>query len=176
MSKVVVGDFGAAHGFKGWIRVNSYTELDADIFNFKPWLIAKDNNNFSSLKILDWKNHFKKKIVLLEGYDSDLSVKTLVNSKIYICRSNLKDLNDEGYYWSDLIGCSVFNKRGVSIGLVSDLFNNTAHDILVVKNDLVNDSDNSECSEILIPFIYDSIVFSVNLDSKKIIVDWENDF
>jgi len=174
--KVLVGSFGATHGFKGGIRIHSYTEVASDIFKSNPWHIVSSNQSFT-VQVISWKNHFNKQIAFIDGYSSDSQVKLLTNSKIYICRSNLADLAAGSYYWSDLVGCLVINKSGYNFGTVVELFNNKAHDVLVIKPEFLRkDQTTKDEQEVLIPFVQDSIVTKVDLDAKIINVDWEVGF
>lgn len=69
------------------------------------------------------------------------------------------------YYWSQLTGLSVVNQQGIELGEVANLFETGANDVMVVKGD----------KERLIPFT-EFAVHEVDLDNKKIIVDWDADF
>ena len=172
MNKVLVGSLGAVFGFKGWIKVNSYTENPSDIFTLEPWHVVSKDNSFEA-KLVDWKNHFNKLVVLLDGFNSDFDSRVITNSEIYVHRSVFKQLHASEYYWNDLIGCRVFNKNNYDFGLVLDLFNNGAHDIFVVQ---ANSNDSFSKKERLIPFVDNSVVNSIDLKDKKILVDWDPGF
>ncbi|HDH15727.1 MAG TPA: 16S rRNA processing protein RimM, partial [Gammaproteobacteria bacterium] len=72
------------------------------------------------------------------------------------------------YYWSQLTGLRVENIQGLDLGLVTGFFETGANDVMVVKNCKVD-------REHLIPFTKFAII-DVDLDDKKIVVDWDPEF
>jgi len=70
------------------------------------------------------------------------------------------------YYWSDLEGLTVEEKRGNVLGTVAYLLDTGANDVLVVRH-----GD----QEILIPFVTGQVVTDVDLVNGVIRVDWEWD-
>ena len=79
-------------------------------------------------------------------------------------RSELPNLGEQKYYWSDLEGLKVLNIDQESIGIVDSLFETGANDVLVVKG--------KNNKRILIPFVMDEIIKEVNIDLEYIKVDW----
>ncbi|NBR98446.1 MAG: 16S rRNA processing protein RimM, partial [Betaproteobacteria bacterium] len=65
----------------------------------------------------------------------------------------------------DLVGCEVINREGVNFGRIVELMETGANDVLVVRGD----------RERLIPYI-DRVVEAVDLDAKRVRVDWPEDF
>jgi 16S rRNA processing protein RimM len=70
------------------------------------------------------------------------------------------------YYWTDLIGLTVINREGVTLGQVDHLLETGANDVLVVKGE----------RERLIPFLLELVVLEVDLAQRMLRVDWEEDF
>ena len=46
----------------------------------------------------------------------------------------LLPLLDDEFYWHELIGCEVFDSEGQRIGVVKELWETGAHDLLVVES------------------------------------------
>lgn len=84
----------------------------------------------------------------------------LRNTKIYASREQLKIPKDE-YVISDLIGLKVVDQNKEEIGLLKDVQNYGATDILVIE---------AYKREYMVPFIND-VVLSVNLNENIIIVN-----
>ena len=57
-SIIVVGKLGAPYGIKGWLKVHSFTDDPAGIFDFSPWLIGQQGK-WQSLEVVDWRRHNK---------------------------------------------------------------------------------------------------------------------
>ncbi|MGL6145564.1 MAG: ribosome maturation factor RimM, partial [Macrococcoides caseolyticum] len=68
-------------------------------------------------------------------------------------------LDENEYFYSDIIGCTVFDGER-EIGIVNDIFETGANDVWVVQGD----------KEYLIPYIED-VVKSIDIDNKKIIIE-----
>jgi len=102
----------------------------------------------------------------LTGIESREQAAELIGSKIYIWPDQLPELDQDEYYWSDLIGMQVESLQSEVLGQVDDMMETGANDVMVVKGD----------RDRLIPFVVDDIVKEVDLVSRRIIVDWQADF
>ena len=69
------------------------------------------------------------------------------------------------YYWTDLVGLEVVNGQGVLLGRVKAMSSNGAHDVMEVKGDKTR----------WLPFV-PAYVMKVDLQSKRIDVDWQADW
>ncbi|MQS33883.1 16S rRNA processing protein RimM, partial [Escherichia coli] len=68
-------------------------------------------------------------------------------------------LEENEYYYSDIIGCTVFDDQETPIGRVINIFETGANDVWVIKGS----------KEYLIPYIAD-VVKEVDVENKKIII------
>jgi len=64
--KVVIGKIGASYGVKGWVKINSYTDVPEGIFDYSPWILA-DGKEY---QIDQWRPHGKALVAKLEGIDT----------------------------------------------------------------------------------------------------------
>lgn len=161
---VVVGKFGRPHGVHGWIKVHSYTNPKANILNLAPWLLQK-NSNWEPILIEATRFSSGTAFVKLKAYDSPETVKVLTNVEIAVERSVLPDLDSDNFYWADLIGLEVINQQQIKLGIVENLLETGANDVLVVRG----------ARKRLIPYIT-QVIKKVNLQEKIIVVDWEEDY
>ena len=74
------------------------------------------------------------------------------------------ELEEGDYYWHDLIGCSVVNLEGYTMGTVTEMMETGSNDVLVVK---ANTKDAFGKQERLIPFLYEQVVKRVDLTTKN---------
>jgi 16S rRNA processing protein RimM len=70
------------------------------------------------------------------------------------------------FFWVDLQGMEVRTQGGESLGLVDHLFETGANDVMVVVG----------AARHLIPFLYGSVVRTVDGDQRVITVDWDPEF
>ena len=85
----------------------------------------------------------------------------LKGEKIYSYKNNLPTTKNNEFFISDLIGCNLISKDKSKIGMVLDVKNFGAGDLLEVQ---------SNKKTILIPFNNTNII-SVDVDIKQIIAD-----
>ena len=111
------------------------------------------------------KRHGKTVIVRLEGVDDRDQAATLVGSDIAILRDDLPEPEPGQYYFRDLEGMQVIDKRGTELGTVAYVMETGANDVLVTQGE----------RERLIPFVADEVILDVDLANGVISVDWEWD-
>lgn len=160
---VILGQVVGVFGIKGWVKIQSDTEPATNILEYSPWFLAKQTD-WQPYKLLQGQQHSKGLIVQLEGCQDRDQAATLVGSQIAVQRSQLPEPAPGEYYWSDLIGLQVYNLQGEYIGKVTTLMPTGANDVLVIQG---------KDDEILIPYVKDHYIYSVNLADGKIEVDWD---
>jgi len=79
--------------------------------------------------------------------------------------ASLEVLEEGVYYWSDLIGLSVFTVDDTYIGRVTSIIQTGSNDVYVVTND-----DGEKPADILIPAL-EWVVLDIRLDQKIMRVD-----
>jgi 16S rRNA processing protein RimM len=173
---IVIGSIGAPFGVRGWVKVNSYTEPRENIINFLNWRLITDSVQEISVaikKVKELKRHQDNYIALLDGVSDRNQAALFTNRKIAVFREELPSLTEGEYYWADLVGATVINVNQVDasqtvLGIVVELFETGANDILLVK-------DSHTAKEYLIPYIQNQTILKVNLtEPKSILVDWED--
>jgi 16S rRNA processing protein RimM len=170
--EITLGKVGAVYGIKGWLKIHSFTDETDAILDYFPWSL-KLGNNIQTVKITDWRKHNKGLIVKVQGIDDRDIAQALVGSEIFIKETALPELPQGDFYWRDLIGMSVITTQGYDLGVVSEMMETGANDVLVVKANL---NDGFGQKERLIPYILEQVVDSVNAENKQICVDWDPGF
>lgn len=84
-----------------------------------------------------------------------------VGANLYIPREALPEIDDDTWYWCDLIGLEVYDTEDVHIGRVTSMIETGANDVFVVTK---------EGGEILIPAIA-SVVRDIDPESGRMRVD-----
>jgi 16S rRNA processing protein RimM len=164
----IVGPFG----IQGWVKIACYTEHVESLLDYSVWWLRKDDEAWSAINVAAHNTHDNKLIVAFEGCHDRTQALQLKGMQIAIPRDQLPNLpenGDEGYYWSDLIGTSVFNIQNEELGNVIGLLRTGANDVLQVQ------PIKGDQQERLIPFI-DQVIVKVDLKARKILVDWGLDY
>lgn len=167
----IVGKVTTAFGIKGWVKVYSFTDPMKGILSYKNWLL-KVKGQWQPYKVKEGKPQGKGIVAKFEGInDRDLAL-ALSQVEIAVRTSDLPQLAQDEFYWSQLIGLNVVNKNDELLGKIDQLFNSGApHDVLSVKGC----EGSLDQQERLIPYV-DAVVEKVDLDAGEIRVDWEADF
>ena len=162
-----VGRISGLHGVKGWVKIFSYTDPREGILKYEPWLV-KFAGEWRQFKLVAGRAQGKGVVAQLEGYnDRDLAA-TLMNCDIAITREQLPKAKRGEYYWIDLVGLEVINLEGEQLGAVTKVMATGANDVLVVAG--------VDGEELLIPFVQEVYVMDVDLEAKRLTVDWQLDY
>ena len=160
---VFVGKVSSPHGIKGWLKVISYTDPIENILSYKEWFITNDEGN-KTFSIEDSRIQGKKIIVKLDGIDDRDDAEDMKNKEILVSRIELPKLEENSFYWNDLLDLSVLDQKGKQIGKVDSLFETGSNDVLVIVN------ENKE--RFLVPFIMEEVIRKVDLVKEFISIDW----
>ncbi len=161
---LIVGKFGAAHGIQGWVKLFSYTDPGVNLFNYAPWYLRAPNNTWQTLTPLTHKTKGDAFIVQIKNCDDRDQARDLTDHAVYIHRNQLPELPQDEYYFHDLIGCQVITTQGAALGTIHRFFTTGANDVMVVKN---------QSQELLIPWVNDIIIKSIDLPQQTITIAWE---
>jgi len=168
---VPVGHVTGAYGIQGWVRIKPYSADASALLHVKTWWLDKPELHDMDMRQARWQGD--EVVAQLMGVASRDAAEALKGAVVQISRRYFPALENDEYYWVDLIGLDVVNLQGVQLGRVSDLMDNGAHPILRVA---VLDQDGSDAKrETLIPFV-DRFISSVDQTAKIITVDWEPDY
>ncbi len=161
--KLIVGQINGIFGVNGWVKIFSHTDPRKNILDYSPWMI-KFKGEWQHIKVVNSKvqSGGKTLVAQLENVNDRDVAREYMGSEIAIDRSQLVKNTEDGWFWIDLIGCQVMTQEGVILGDVKEMIVTGAHDVLRVQGE----------SEVLIPFVMERFVLSVDINTKKIVVDW----
>ena len=165
--KIIVGRIAGVYGVKGWVKVFSETDPREGIAQYKPWYLKHENINggqWREIQIESGRRQGKTVVVKLKGYDDRDESMLLNGSLIGIRPDQLASLNEEEFYWRELVGLRVINQQGIELGLVEGLMETGANDVLVIRH---------ESGQHLIPWALGHYVLNVDLEQGVIEVDWQ---
>ncbi len=164
----LIGEVTGVHGLKGYLKVKSHAE---SIETYKPGIMVLLQSSLKEDKT--WyeisKSSLHKRGVLLslKGVDNIDTAQALRGSKILIKRDDLPEPEENAYFWQDLLGLEVIDKRRGSIGKIDNIIQTGANDVFVVKRGIDTDKDKGET---LVPAIA-SVIIKVNIKEGTIEID-----
>lgn len=161
---VLIGKIVAAHGIKGAVKVVSYAETPAPFHcNQMLWMTVADGT-FNPLKI-DWCKPHKRGIRLrLSGVINRNQAETLIGQELFINKTQLPQLEQDTYYWIDLIGLSVKTTADECIGYIDAIIPTGASDVYVIRR-----TDGHEETECLLPAVA-NFILNIDLDRRTMTV------
>ncbi|MGD8976532.1 MAG: ribosome maturation factor RimM [Gammaproteobacteria bacterium] len=162
---MTVGRVSGLFGVKGWVKLYSFTEPRGRLLEYEPLLLGKPGG-WRTVRLVEGQIHGKGLIGRFDGVEDRDQAAALVGMDLAVRRSQLPATGSDEVYWVDLLGLTVVNTRGETLGAVERLLETGANDVLVVQGD----------RERLIPFARGSIVKDVDLQAGTILVDWERDY
>ncbi len=144
------------HGVKGEMKAMYYA--DSPLFFKKvKTLYDKKENPYTITAVREGKGCL---LVTIDGIDDMNAAEGMKNVSLFAKREDFPQLPKGEYYLIDLIGLTAETVDGEEIGVVSDILEKAAQNLLVIKNGE---------KEILIPKC-DAFVDRVDLDEKKIYI------
>ena len=164
-SLIVIGKIVGVYGIKGWLKILSFTRPRENIFNYGPWLV-KQNEEWLEMQLLEGKPQGKGLVASLEGITDRNKAMAFASSEIAIHRDQLPAAKEGEFYWHDLINMQVINQQNEVLGVVTELLETGANDVLVVEADK---------QRYLIPYVQDVYIKDVDTEKGVIQVDWQSD-
>ncbi|HMA86818.1 MAG TPA: ribosome maturation factor RimM [Desulfosalsimonadaceae bacterium] len=159
-----IGKVVGVHGIKGYLKVLPFAENSAPFTPGRRVYVKTGQSGKQALTVRECRLHRNLLRVAFEAIETREAAESLVGAELFINRSELPELEDDTWYWYDLIGLAVY-ADDTYIGRVDNIFATGANDVLVVKNE--------DEIERLIPVIA-SIVRQIDLDNKTIRVELPN--
>ncbi|MES2353531.1 MAG: ribosome maturation factor RimM [Pseudomonadota bacterium] len=176
---VVMGRVTIPHGVKGWVKIKVFTEAPDNLLDYPVWWL-NTQAGWRQYKLNDAEWRESGLVACFEGFDNRTTVETLKGMEVGIPRSELPAPSEGEYYWTDLIGLEVINKQGELFGTVDGLIETGANDVMVVCEEsshspVPSPGEKPARVERLIPYI-ETVIVSVDLTSRRIVVDWGLDY
>ena len=161
--RLKVGKIVNTHSLKGEVKVISSTDFEEQRFEKgTELLITRGNQVVKEVTVESYRTHKNNLLVKFVGIDSIEETEKLKNLQIKIDSENIGELEENEYYFHEIIGCEVFDENGKSLGEISEILTPGANDVWVIK------SQNGK--EILIPYIED-VVKKIDVENKKIDIE-----
>lgn len=156
---ICVAVITSAHGIKGAVKVRSFTEYPEDFAEYSPLLSADGTKNFNVKIISDAGDSF---IAEVEGVKSRNEAEMLRGTELFIYRDSLPEVEDNEFYYEDLIGLEARSINGKKMGVITAIYNHGAGDILEVK---MNNSGKAE----LVSFTDDNVP-EINITGGYVVI------
>ena len=163
MMRLKVGKIVNTHSLKGEVKVISSTDFEEERFKKgSKLLITRGNQLIREVIVESYRNHKNFLLVKFEGIDSVEEAEKLKNLQIKIDSDEVGELEENEFYFHEIIGCQVFDENDRNLGEIIDILTPGANDVWVIKGE--------EGKEILIPYIED-VVKQIDIINKKVNIE-----
>lgn len=130
---IVVGQFGRPRGVSGEIFLQSLTDNPNRLVASGRFWVEADGQygeiNFSSVREISGRT-----AVQIKDVHSPEEAGAYTNRYVYIRAEDLGQPDDGSFYHFDLIDCRVVDRTGAVKGIVADVEQSPANDLLVIKD------------------------------------------
>ncbi|AIM17682.1 16S rRNA processing protein RimM [Bacillus sp. X1(2014)] len=159
-----VGKIVNTHGIKGEVRVISRTDFPEERYKVgnKLYLFLPNEAQPKELTVKSHRTHKNFDLLVFEGYENINLVEKFRDGILKVPESQLKDLEEDEFYFHEIIGCLVKTTQGEVIGKITEILTPGANDVWVVKGE--------NGKEILIPYIHD-VVKEVDVQEKMVLIE-----
>ncbi|MBI1911548.1 MAG: 16S rRNA processing protein RimM [Deltaproteobacteria bacterium] len=154
---VQIGKITGVHGIKGEVKVSLYGDLDEFVWQTVTLSGKKEEK---VCKVTRARKHKGTFILELEGYSTRSDAETLTGLELSVKKTELPELPDGEFYYSDLIGMDVVAEDGRDMGRIANVIPTGSNDVFEVEGPL---------GSVLVPAIED-VVLSVDLEGRKVVV------
>lgn len=137
-NKLLMGRIGAAHGIRGEVRIQSFTEDPLALASYGP---LSTNRPGLTIEIVAARTTTNVLVARLKGVNDRNAAERLNGVELYVDRSLLPEPEDEDdFYHADLIGLTARLIDGTEIGKVSAVPNFGAGDLIEVRDPRAGDT------------------------------------
>jgi 16S rRNA processing protein RimM len=151
---------------RGWLRVQSFTDPPQRLFEWKLWrLQSLDSGAEREVKLLEARPQGNGWIARLEGIEERDAASRLSGQLVLVDRDELPATTGREHYRADLVGFEVKNVEGALLGVVDHFIDTPGNAVMVIKG----------AREHCVP-VTGQHLRSVDKDTRRVIVDWPEDF
>jgi len=183
---VEVGRIVGAWGVKGWIKVQPFAADPQALFSSRRWFLRPPENAAprpgpaavpipALLRVVQAREHGEGVVAQVHDVADRSGAEALRGARVFVGRSSFPTAGADEYYWVDLIGLTVVNRAGQTLGQVAGLLDTGPHSVLRVAPEGMPAGARAEEGERLIPFVA-AYVDAVDLAARRITVDWAPDY
>ncbi len=127
--RVLLGQFGAAHGIRGDVNVCTFTEMPENIASYGP---LQDESGKRTFTLQAVRVTSKGLVVRVTGVSDRTAAEKLNGVKLYVDRDRLPAATEGEYYHDDLIGLKAVSPEGSLVGRIRGVHNFGAGDLIEI--------------------------------------------
>ncbi|ANF96494.1 ribosome maturation factor RimM [Paenibacillus bovis] len=160
---LMVGKIVNTHGIRGELKI--YPNTDFPEVRFAPGnklqMINEETGASQQVEVQTSRLQKNMYVIRFKGFGNINEVEQYKGWVLKVSKNDTVDLEEDEYYFHEIIGCEVVTDEGQSLGVITEILTPGANDVWVVKP--------AKGKDILIPYIHD-VVLDINVEDKKITI------
>lgn len=158
---LTLGQIAGAHGVRGWVKVNSFTDPPEALLETPEWTLVRADGKRIEVEVLEASGHREQFRVALSSVEDRNAAEAIAGCWVQVQREALPELGEREHYRDDLLDYEVRNVEGVELGRLSHFVDLPAGAVMVVRGK----------AEHWIPAAPPHLK-RVERDSRRLTVDW----
>lgn len=130
--KLKIGKIVNTHGIRGEVKVLRITDFEERFAPGNQVIVSTDREEIT-LTIEAHRIHKGFDLIKFAGYTNINDVEKWKGSNLYIGKEQISDLEENAYYYHEIIGCHVQTTEGEQLGKVKEILSPGANDVWVVQ-------------------------------------------
>jgi 16S rRNA processing protein RimM len=158
---IVIGRVARPHGVKGEIRIEYFNPDDPHVFShYQVIFIQGDKGGPRPYRPLKLRPHKRFILAQLEGIRNKEEAAMLRGNLVLVDSAALLPLEDDEYYWHEILGMRVVTEQGGDVGEVTEIFPTGSNDVYIVRKGK---------KEFLIPAIKE-VIITIERDTRTMVI------
>ncbi|WP_017813644.1 ribosome maturation factor RimM [Paenibacillus shenyangensis] len=160
---LMVGKIVNTHGIRGELKIYPNTDFPEVRFAVgnKLQMINEETGASQQVEVQTSRLQKNMYVIRFKGFGNINEVEKYKGWVLKVSKNDTVDLEEDEYYFHEIIGCEVITDEGQSLGVITEILTPGANDVWVVKP--------AKGKDILIPYIHD-VVLDINVEDKKITI------
>jgi len=130
---LTLGQVVGAHGVRGWVKVNSFTDPPEALLETPEWSLVRADGRRTEVEVLEASSHREQLRIALSSVEDRNAAEALAGSWVQVQRSQLPQLAEREHYRDDLLDFEVRNVEGAELGRLSHFVDLPAGAVMVVR-------------------------------------------
>jgi 16S rRNA processing protein RimM len=159
---VLMGRVSGAFGVKGEIKVFPFGQDPDRLVRAGLIHVGPNPEATRTLTVRSWRLHAGRVLITAGEVSTREQAAALAGAWVYLLETALPPLEEGEYYWYQVKGARVVTQEGRHLGLVKDIAEIGARDLLLVMS--------PEGKEALVPVV-EGVVLAIDAQAGQVIVD-----
>jgi 16S rRNA processing protein RimM len=158
---LTLGQIAGAHGIRGWVKVNSFTDPPEALLETPEWTLVRPDGRRMEMEVVQAAGHGSQLRIALAAIEDRDAAQALAGCWVQVPRGQLPTPGEREHYRDDLLGFEVHNLEGAELGRLSHYVDLPAGAVMVVRGKVEHWIPASP------PHLH-----KVQKDERRLLVDW----